>query len=430
MTTQSLSVTVCIISYFRSFVAVGSLLIREENGSFSSVNCFSSFVKNSTMPVEFEDSSNMQSNSFVGKQSVNLDQLSRLNTSVLPDHAFAKKVLNSFYQFKDKKLYREYLLYNLNTKPYTFLTAIICLYTFLLFPIKLLYYIYFIPSSMTPALGILNVIMMISVTVLVVTGWIIIFKKHQASFSLKRFLRPFRRFCSHKEKRKTSKVTVVPTNFPDGTSISANCNASSVVVFNNKNKYSAREPHQPHSQPNKHYLGHKYAVLQHVLGASMILFNVLVLINLCVGVNCVDYHNPGLNTLLRNCTRDTAVRGERALRFVLCLMLTPILFTFVFKECLFEFHLANHFFTMICIFSFSWYYSFTSIANIAFVLWMIMGFLLIVESHVQNVASFLTYYELKEILLEKERLTEQNNATEMRHMIGNVAHDLKTVSRI
>jgi hypothetical protein len=381
------------------------------------------------MSVDPEGSSNMQSNSFVGKQSVNLDKLSRLNTSVLPDHAFAKKVLNSFYQFKDKKLYQEYLLYNLNTKPYTFLTAIICLYTFLLFPIKLLYYIYFIPSSMTPALGILNVIMMISVSVLVITGWIIIFKKHQVSFSFKSILRPFRiirRFCSRKEKRKTSKGTVVPINgnYPDGTSISLNSNSSSVVVFNNKNKYSAREPHQP----NKHYLGHKYAVLQHVLGASMILFNVLVLINLCVGVNCVDYHNPGLNTLLRNCTRDQAVRGERALRFVLCLMLTPILFTFVFKECLFEFHLANHFFTMICIFSFSWYYSFTSIANIAFVLWVVMGFLLIVESHVQNVASFLTYYELKEILLEKERLTEQNNATEMRHMIGNVAHDLKTVS--
>jgi hypothetical protein len=35
----------------------------------------------------------------------------------------------------------------------------------------------------------------------------------------------------------------------------------------------------------------------------------------------------------------------------------------------------------------------------------------------------------RDTLEEKQRQAEENKATEMRHMVANVAHDLKTVSK-
>jgi hypothetical protein len=49
------------------------------------------------------------------------------------------------------------------------------------------------------------------------------------------------------------------------------------------------------------------------------------------------------------------------------------------------------------------------------------------DLHRQRIQSFLTNIKLREILNERERNADAIHAMEMRHMIGNVAHDLKTV---
>ncbi len=56
--------------------------------------------------------------------------------------------------------------------------------------------------------------------------------------------------------------------------------------------------------------------------------------------------------------------------------------------------------------------------------------LLIIQLHLQRVQTFLHKRDLKELLEEKERNADANHAMEMRHMIGNVAHDLKTVRAV
>jgi ABC-type multidrug transport system fused ATPase/permease subunit len=61
---------------------------------------------------------------------------------------------------------------------------------------------------------------------------------------------------------------------------------------------------------------------------------------------------------------------------------------------------------------------------------LVIFFILIVlsvELHRQRMASFLTQRKLQQILTENEKNADKVHATEMRHMIGNVAHDLKTV---
>lgn len=63
-----------------------------------------------------------------------------------------------------------------------------------------------------------------------------------------------------------------------------------------------------------------------------------------------------------------------------------------------------------------------------FVLYYALGSLVIlVESRRQNYFLFFAHVKLQEILRDKEMAADAANALEMRHMIANVAHDLKTV---
>jgi signal transduction histidine kinase len=48
----------------------------------------------------------------------------------------------------------------------------------------------------------------------------------------------------------------------------------------------------------------------------------------------------------------------------------------------------------------------------------------------QNIRSFVVQQQLATVIKQNEEMTEELRANELRHMVGNVAHDLKTVSII
>ncbi len=52
---------------------------------------------------------------------------------------------------------------------------------------------------------------------------------------------------------------------------------------------------------------------------------------------------------------------------------------------------------------------------------------LVIDTQIRKIQMFLLTKDLKETLSENERMADENHAQEMRHMIANVAHDLKTV---
>lgn len=56
------------------------------------------------------------------------------------------------------------------------------------------------------------------------------------------------------------------------------------------------------------------------------------------------------------------------------------------------------------------------------------AFVMLVEIRRYALISFVNHLLLKNALEENERMSEAMHANEMRHMIANVAHDLKTVS--
>jgi hypothetical protein len=61
-------------------------------------------------------------------------------------------------------------------------------------------------------------------------------------------------------------------------------------------------------------------------------------------------------------------------------------------------------------------------------IYAILGGMLLYENQRQNLQLFVLAEKLTHSLEENERLADETHATELRHMIANVAHDLKTVS--
>ncbi len=61
-------------------------------------------------------------------------------------------------------------------------------------------------------------------------------------------------------------------------------------------------------------------------------------------------------------------------------------------------------------------------------IWMLLTFFAIRDFQVRNMIIFLSTRNVKETMVSKNKAMEENHANEMRSLIANVAHDLKTVS--
>lgn len=126
---------------------------------------------------------------------------------------------------------------------------------------------------------------------------------------------------------------------------------------------------------------------------------------------------PGLQ-----CETDRRMPGELIAFFVV----SPIIFSVALCECRLYFILTWILFTSSVMTTVSILYQSNFTASI--LLWTFCIAVFIVELHMQKLSMFLTQYQLQESLLENERIADEQYSLELRHMIGNVAHDLKTVS--
>ncbi len=62
------------------------------------------------------------------------------------------------------------------------------------------------------------------------------------------------------------------------------------------------------------------------------------------------------------------------------------------------------------------------------IVWMLLTFFAIRDFQVRNMIIFLSTRNVKETMVSRNKALEESHAIEMRHLIANVAHDLKTVS--
>lgn len=127
----------------------------------------------------------------------------------------------------------------------------------------------------------------------------------------------------------------------------------------------------------------------------------------------------------RDCTIDQHYLGWDTGAYML---IPPIAFIIILKETRFIILLLSFCSVLTTIIFVVLYFHPFSVINLIF--WIIGGIVVLFELYIQNIKSFFLKRKLIETMIENEKINEQNQANEMRHMIANVAHDLKTVSSL
>jgi CheY-like chemotaxis protein len=111
---------------------------------------------------------------------------------------------------------------------------------------------------------------------------------------------------------------------------------------------------------------------------------------------------------------------------VVVLMLLPMTFCVAFRGTSFSIQLLSWALTLVFVFATAVYVRINQ--NIPyFLVYAPVSLFLIYESERQNKVIFLVTDRLAQLLEENERLADETHANELRHMVGNVAHDLRTV---
>lgn len=111
---------------------------------------------------------------------------------------------------------------------------------------------------------------------------------------------------------------------------------------------------------------------------------------------------------------------------MIAVMLIPLTFCVVLRGTHFSVHLTTWALTLGFLLATA---AFVRIdQNISFfAIYAPTSLILLYESERQNKVIFLVTDKLSYLLLENERLADETHANELRHMVGNVAHDLRTV---
>lgn len=163
--------------------------------------------------------------------------------------------------------------------------------------------------------------------------------------------------------------------------------------------------------------------LQVILPIGVSLFYGLQLLLRVDGGQC-DKDKLYLNMLMCNPNHDTNGLPEETLAQ---LMLMPIVFHIILRD------------SLVGTFYVSYLVSFACITIAAFMLnirqvtpflaiYFFFSTVIHYDNQRQNLSLFFLAEKLKYSLSENERLADETHASELRHMIANVAHDLKTVS--
>jgi hypothetical protein len=210
------------------------------------------------------------------------------------------------------------------------------------------------------------------------------------------------------------------------------------ISFSSHTYYQREEKHSEQKKQKlqeKALLSKDFLFYQQIFIFSLICYNILIVINTFLRFNCIHYSDETpFNTFFHNCENDETADHHRpderpmfSRYYIYALVFIPLVISNLFRESLFEVQLFHHVSVLCLTITLAVYYGFHYHEILMFIIWLIGGFLLLIDLHIHNVATFLTSYRLRQLLSDHEKAVDNIHALEMRHMIGNVAHDLKTV---
>ncbi len=118
--------------------------------------------------------------------------------------------------------------------------------------------------------------------------------------------------------------------------------------------------------------------------------------------------------------------SQMPLDMMMVSIIIPAMFSMILKGATWEFvcftFVAD---VALLIFTMCYYDLLSSIPSL--ILFVPFCMVVMYENQRQNISVFLLTQNQQNLLVENERLADETHANELRHMIGNVAHDLKTV---
>lgn len=127
-----------------------------------------------------------------------------------------------------------------------------------------------------------------------------------------------------------------------------------------------------------------------------------------------------------NCNIQRQLRGIPMEEGFL-MTLIPLLYVTIVRGANFEYSILLWTMTLVCFVVVMIYYKLFNSA-LLIIYYCVGSLIVIVEARKMNYFLFFSHQKLDEILIERQKAADEANAMEMRHMIANVAHDLKTVS--
>lgn len=369
------------------------------------------------------------------------------------DYEIAKEELNYFYQFKDLSLYQEYLLYHFNTKPFSAVFFLLMINTLVFLPATILSLSLYVKIE-SPDKGyiLVGVFLVLSCLFSSLIGFIYVAERIFPKWKIyKKSLLFFRRcrrryakvyttglsltrersalsFTSETIRDCSDRTLVNRVEHDDEDDVEEDdMHTPGVsVCYTGRNSYQDKKGEENINGA----MSKKIIIFQQIFLFLVMMVNILFFVHSGIQRNCHDYGSGPMNALFRRCGNLEPVGndGPKLDVYPILFMFTPVLVSCIFRELLFELQIANHFIVVILAVIATAVNSNSKLTMGLLCGWMIGGYCVLLDLHTHNVAAFLTSYKLREILLEKERNADRAAATEMRHMIGNVAHDLKTVS--
>lgn len=347
------------------------------------------------------------------------------------DYITIKRHVNWYLQVTDPILRNEFHIFNSLKRSSGFLFVISCLFM-IFFPIHIMIFQADINTNITSKYFISRVITstlaMLSTLVAFSSGWLLFL--HHTSFNLYGIQQIFKfRHLFRSSTTSTSEGIDISDIQIESRSCSSN-NQIDIEGISTSNttvgssNYSFFEKYLCHI-----HLPFSTFFLNICLVGSIQLFFILLFLRRTLSLNCianvdiiVRYYGAGICY-----SNETMPYG---ILFNAIMMLSvPILLFVNLPDTQITFVWFNYFVSLLLFLVVSINLGYPDVIGKLF-MWICICFFTIIDVQTRNILLFFAKRKLAETLEENERMANANHALEMRHMIANLAHDLKTVSEL
>jgi hypothetical protein len=386
-------------------------------------------------------------------------------TSPLLLKSFQSVLIIDFFSWvgrpRDKDICEAYFFFQLRSRSLHFLSFLLSFFTFIVFPVEIIFVLNVFSSPSTSGhaaeVRVIYFLRCFFILLALLLGWRYIYYRtsFQVNVMISSFFSFFRNsYSSFTDSVKTLntsddidselglkvlEVKKISTTVSTGKNEKSQSKTSSIRnrTGNNQNDKHHQTIEDSYLQTNSALFSQQFFIFFFMLFCCLFFISSSFLPSYH---SCAAYSSTFFNQYLFSCSDSSSYTASvpsssSVSSFDLYVFfLSPLIFSLVFRECFIEllyfYHVIVILLCFLAVFVSSAGSGVDYVTIVLIACWSIGGALVLKENHVTNVAMFIMGNRSQLALEEQDRKADEKSAAEMRHMIGNVAHDLKTVSII